>query len=68
MLTARQIGCLISAGGEAGCSNPLDLSCQCKQASQIRSIAAPCVESEYGPELGSSLESVAAAICTQCAA
>ncbi|KAK4032216.1 hypothetical protein C8A01DRAFT_20685 [Parachaetomium inaequale] len=60
------IGCLISAGGAAGCSNPFDLACQCKAASQIRSLASPCVTKSCGQSMGSSLESVAAAICTQC--
>ncbi|KAH6622520.1 hypothetical protein F5144DRAFT_580676 [Chaetomium tenue] len=60
------IGCLISAGGAAGCSNPLDLGCQCKVAAQIRSLASDCVTSACGKELGSTLQSVAGAICTQC--
>jgi hypothetical protein len=65
-LTTYQIPCLLSAGGAAGCSNALDLGCQCKVAPQIRSLAAPCVLSKCGPDLGSTLQSVAEAICTQC--
>ena len=66
MLIALQIPCLISAGSAAGCSNPLDLACQCKAGPQIRSLAAPCVKSKCSPDLGSSLDSVADAICTEC--
>jgi hypothetical protein len=65
-LTARQIACLISAGSRAGCHNPLDLPCQCKVADSISSYASPCVMSECGTAVGSSLQSVAAAICTEC--
>ncbi|KAK4149672.1 hypothetical protein C8A00DRAFT_18673 [Chaetomidium leptoderma] len=61
------ITCLISAAAGAGCPNPFDLACQCKVASKIHSIAAPCVQSKCGPQLGSTLDSVAAAICTECA-
>ncbi len=66
VLIVLQIPCLISAGSAAGCSNPLDLACQCKAGPQIRSLAAPCVKSKCSPELGSSLDSVADAICTEC--
>ncbi len=66
VLIALQIPCLISAGSAAGCSNPLDLACQCKAGPQIRSLAAPCVKSKCSPDLGSSLDSVADAICTEC--
>lgn len=67
VLTLVQIPCLISAGGEAGCFNPLDLACQCKAATKIRGLASDCVRASCGPEVGSSLESVADAICTECA-
>ncbi|KAJ4286578.1 hypothetical protein N0V88_008001 [Collariella sp. IMI 366227] len=61
------ITCLLNASNEAGCSNPFDLTCQCKAAEQIRSFAAPCVKSKCDEKAASSVESVARAICTECA-
>ncbi|KAK4245096.1 hypothetical protein C7999DRAFT_16675 [Corynascus novoguineensis] len=60
------IQCLMSAGSAVGCSDVRDLQCACKSASKIRDKAAPCVTRSCGRRRGSSLESVAAAICTQC--
>ncbi|KAK4097322.1 hypothetical protein N658DRAFT_489297 [Parathielavia hyrcaniae] len=64
-IPACGISCMINAGSEAGCGM-LDLPCQCSAASQIRSLAAPCVRSNCGPDRASQVESVGSAICSQC--
>jgi hypothetical protein len=65
-IPACGIGCLVSAGSAAGCPDALDLACQCKAATEIRSLASSCVTSACGEEVGSTVESVADAICTVC--
>ncbi|KAL2128079.1 hypothetical protein VTI74DRAFT_9758 [Chaetomium olivicolor] len=61
------IPCLLDASGKEGCPNPFDFACQCKAADKIHARAAPCVSSSCNEQLRSTLESVAKAICTECA-
>ncbi|AEO71906.1 uncharacterized protein THITE_2124787 [Thermothielavioides terrestris NRRL 8126] len=70
-LTASMPGCglpcLISAANAVGCNDILDLECQCSSQTLIRDSASSCVLASCGEQVGTTVESVASAICSQCA-